>query len=402
MPADARRDLGYVLCRAQWHLQNDRLDDAAQVILAAAPETMAHQDTDAWWRERRLIARKLLDQGKFKTAYRRRGRRCAARQGSTTGSTITSCAAGSRCAISTMPRRRWRISRRIDEGSVNPIALSRATTGAAAPPRPSAPTVDMRRSYQAAARYPTAYYGQLAREKLGPRPRRAARALAGSRQRCAGRRTSACAPPTCSTGSASAICVFSFVEEFAKESNDVSALEAMAELTGNRNDARAMLEIGKTALARGLRARPLRLPDHRHSRAQAGCARDRASVIYSVARTESAFDQRDKSPANAVGLMQVTPEAGRDTARRFGVTYDWDRMVSDPVYNTQMGAAELSRAVLGISRQPDHDLRWLQCRPRPGEGMDQGARRSPRSEDRSRSTGSSASRSPRRATTCSA
>ena len=48
-------------------------------------------------------------------------------------------------------------------------------------------------------------------------------------------------------------------------------------------------------------------------------------MIYSVARTESAFDQRDKSPANAVGLMQVTPEAGRDTAKRFGVTYDWDR-----------------------------------------------------------------------------
>src|SRR6185312_10344116 len=66
------------------------------------------------------------------------------------------------------------------------------------------------------------------------------------------------------------------------------------------------------------------------------------SLVYSVARTESAFDQRDKSPANAVGLMQVTPEAGRDTAKRFGVTYDWERMVSDPVYNTQMGAAELS------------------------------------------------------------
>ncbi len=57
---------------------------------------------------------------------------------------------------------------------------------------------------------------------------------------------------------------------------------------------------------------------------------------------QSAFDQRDKSAANAVGLMQVTPEAGRDTAKRFKVSYDWDRMVSDPVYNTQMGAAELS------------------------------------------------------------
>jgi soluble lytic murein transglycosylase len=42
----------------------------------------------------------------------------------------------------------------------------------------------------------------------------------------------------------------------------------------------------------------------------------------------------------------VTPEAGRDTAKRFKVSYDWDRMVSDPVYNTQMGAAELSALLL--------------------------------------------------------
>jgi soluble lytic murein transglycosylase len=40
--------------------------------------------------------------------------------------------------------------------------------------------------------------------------------------------------------------------------------------------------------------------------------------------------------------MQVTPEAGRDTAKRFGVKYDWKKLVTDPIYNTQMGAAELS------------------------------------------------------------
>jgi soluble lytic murein transglycosylase len=40
--------------------------------------------------------------------------------------------------------------------------------------------------------------------------------------------------------------------------------------------------------------------------------------------------------------MQVTPEAGRDTAQRFGLTYDWQRLIADPIYNTQMGAAEVS------------------------------------------------------------
>jgi soluble lytic murein transglycosylase len=136
--------------------------------------------------------------------------------------------------------------------------------------------------------------------------------------------------------------VFYYAEDFAKESTDVAALEALGELAGRRNDARVMLEVGKSALARGLAldhyAFPtIGIPEHK----QVAPAIE-TSVIYSVARTESSFDQRDKSAANAVGLMQVTPEAGRDTAKRFGLTYDWDKMVSDPVYNTQMGAAELS------------------------------------------------------------
>ena len=33
-------------------------------------------------------------------------------------------------------------------------------------------------------------------------------------------------------------------------------------------------------------------------------------IVYSIVRTESGFDQRDMSSAKAVGLMQVTPEAG--------------------------------------------------------------------------------------------
>ena len=39
-------------------------------------------------------------------------------------------------------------------------------------------------------------------------------------------------------------------------------------------------------------------------------------VVYSIVRTESGFDQRDKSPTNAVGLMQVNRSAKRKTASR--------------------------------------------------------------------------------------
>src|SRR5579859_7278299 len=67
--ADARDDLGYTLCRIRWMVRHDQIDDATRLMLAASPRTMAFQDTDEWWRERRSLARKLLDRGKFEAAY---------------------------------------------------------------------------------------------------------------------------------------------------------------------------------------------------------------------------------------------------------------------------------------------------------------------------------------------
>ena len=197
-------------------------------------------------------------------------------------------------------------------------------------------------SYEAAARYPTAYYGQLARARLGrdqielraPSP-----VLASADASATDERVRA-ADMLYEIGERDV--VLYFAADLGEQSSDVALLEALGELTGRRNDARAMLQVGKPSLGRGLPldhyAFPtIGIPPHRQLAPEI-----EHSMIYSVARTESAFDQRDKSAANAVGLMQVTPEAGRDTAKRFKVSYDWDRMVSDPVYNTQMGAAELS------------------------------------------------------------
>jgi soluble lytic murein transglycosylase len=65
-------------------------------------------------------------------------------------------------------------------------------------------------------------------------------------------------------------------------------------------------------------------------------------MTYSIARQESHFNQKVVSSASAMGLMQVTPVAGKDTARRFKVTYNRSRLLKDPVYNMQFGAAELS------------------------------------------------------------
>ncbi len=231
---------------------------------------------------------------------------------------------------------------RIDEGASNPTVLARANywRGRAAEALGQADA--MRASYEAAARHPTAYYGQLARARLGrgeielraPLPD-----LASAEAPVTDERLRA-ADMLYEIGERDV--VLYFAADLGHQSPNIVLLEALGDLTGRRNDARAMLQVGKPSLGRGLPldhyAFPtIGIPPHRQLAPEI-----EHSMIYSVARTESAFDQRDKSAANAVGLMQVTPEAARDTAKRFKIEYDWDRMVSDPVYNTQIGAAELS------------------------------------------------------------
>jgi soluble lytic murein transglycosylase len=341
VPAAARGDLGYTLCRMRWMVRHDRIDDATHLVLSAAPESMALQDTDEWWRERRSLARKLLDQGRSETAYQ--VVRDAALPASEPYRADFHFMRG---WIALRYRNDPAAARahfaHIGDGSANPIVLARANYWRGRAAEATGEQAEMRAFYEAAARYPTAYYGQLARARLGldraklraPMPAEAAddATLADERVRAA--------DMLYALGERDV--VLSFVADLAEESTDVAVLAALAELTGRRNDARAMLQIGKPALARGLALDNYAFPTigiPRHSPIGPEIER---SIIYSVARTESAFDQRDKSSANAVGLMQVTPEAGRDTAKRFGVAYDWDRMVSDPVYNTQMGAAELS------------------------------------------------------------
>jgi soluble lytic murein transglycosylase len=338
---EARQDLGYTLCRINWMVRHDRLEDATRLMLAAAPETMALQDTDEWWRQRRVLARKLLDQGKFHAAYQV-VRAAAPPANEYYRADFHFMSGWIALRYLNDPATARAHFAHIDDGASNPIVLARANYWRGRAAEVIGANDEMRASYEAAARYPTAYYGQLARAKLGlekielrlplqPDPVNVPAALdelvrAADMLYTLGERD----------------VVLYFVTDLAEQSVDVAALVALGELTGRRNDARGMLQIGKAALGRGLALDPyafptIGIPPH----SPIGPQIDR-SIIYSVARTESAFDQRDKSPANAVGLMQVTPEAGRDTARRFGISYDWERMVSDPVYNTQMGAAELS------------------------------------------------------------
>jgi soluble lytic murein transglycosylase len=335
---NARQDLGYALCCLKWLLRRNSVAAAVELVLAAAGEDLERQDTNEWWRERRVLARRLLDQGDAGTAYRV-VREAAPPINPYYRAEFHFMAGWIALRFLGDPATAREHFAHIDEGLADPTIRARAAYWRGRAAEAAGEYMAMRSQYEVAAQYPTAYYGQLARARLGI-DEISLRGPAQGQVYSAGRELLHAAEILYAIGEHEL--AIAFVADLGEESTDVGVLATLGELTARHNDARAMLLVGRGAVARSLPLDEYAFPTVGvPAYSQIGPNLDRC-VVYSIVRTESGFDQHDTSPAKAVGLMQVTPEAGRDTAKRFGVAYEWKRLVSDPVYNTQMGAAEVA------------------------------------------------------------
>ncbi len=70
-----------------------------------------------------------------------------------------------------------------------------------------------------------------------------------------------------------------------------------------------------------------------------------SSLIYSIMKQESAFNERARSPADAFGLMQVIPGLAKQLSRKFEVPYHHQADLFDPIINIQLGSYELMEQV---------------------------------------------------------
>jgi soluble lytic murein transglycosylase len=341
VPAAAQHDVGYIFSRIQWLRHADKIAEAARWMIAAPHDPAAPHDLDQWWVERRLVARKLLDLGDFKMAYEVANGAAAptndnyrAEQQFTAGWIALRFLHEPAAALAHFAR--------IADGVVNPITLARSFYWQGRAAEALGRSQDAHAHYEAAARYPTAYYGQLARARLGldevtlhalPEPPAELHALEVAR-----------AFEILYAIDARDV-VASMAADLADKASDAAALATLAEIARHHDDPRAMLLIGKTALGHGLPLEQYAFPDFGVPNFQQIGPEVERCVVLSIVRQESAFNPRVVSSANALGLMQVTPAAGRDTAKRFNVTFDQRRLMDDVVYNAQLGTAELGNDI---------------------------------------------------------
>ena len=341
VPPEVHRDAGYIFSRAQFLRRADEASEAAQWILSLPAEHGQTIDTDQWWIERRLVARKLLDIGDVKTAYQV-ARNAAIPSKDNYRAEQQFTAGWIALRFLNDPATALTHFAKVAQGHSNPITLARSGYWQGRAAEALGRREEARAHYDAAARYSTAYYGQLARARLGhkdivlrPPPE----------------------PPPDRREVVARLEIVRVIEllyaiderdliagalaDLGERALDTVALAALGDVAARHKDARAMLLLGKAALARGL---PLEhyafprigIPDYHPIGPSIELA-----VVYAIARQESTFNPKTVSSARAMGLMQVTPDAGRYVAKKFGATYDEKRLLSDQSYNVQLGAAEL-------------------------------------------------------------
>ena len=166
VPAEAGYDLGYTFARAQWLRREDKAADAAGLILSVPRDAAQPVNADQWWEERRLLARKLLDLGDAQTAYRIA--RDAAppskdqfrwEQPFTAGWIALRFLDDPATAITHFAK--------VAQGTGDPTTNARAGYWQGRAAEALGRKEEARGFYEAAARLGTAYYGQLARARLG-------------------------------------------------------------------------------------------------------------------------------------------------------------------------------------------------------------------------------------------
>jgi soluble lytic murein transglycosylase len=337
VPRELHGDAGYIFSKIQLLRREEKFAEAAQLMLGAAKDPARLYNLDEWWIERRLLSRKMLDVGESRTAYLiARDAALPARDIYKTEQEFT--AGWIALRFLTDPATAAQHFARIGVGSANPTTLARAGYWQGRAAERAGRAQEARAAYTAAAAQSTSYYGQLAGAKLGL-PQIELNGAPAARGRGIERLEVVRAVQLLYALDEREIAIPIFGDM--GENGDPDALVGLGELASRNSDARGMLLLGKAALNRGL-------PFDFYAYPVTGIPPFKSigpdveqSIVFAIARQESAFNPAVVSPAQAYGLMQVTPDAGKYVCKKYGASFDLGRLKADPVYNAALGAAEL-------------------------------------------------------------
>ena len=333
----AQRSAGYAFAETRMLRRGGKFTEAAAAMLKAPVDAKSLVDPDAWWIERRALARELVDAGDTKAAYR----------------IVAAHAAESPIhAADAEFHAGWYALRhlndatnaakhfaRIAEVAEGPISLSRAYYWMGRTAEAGGPG-DAKALFAKAAEFGTCFYGQLAAARIGQSAINIDSPVASTNDRLNfSRREAVQAIRRLETAGYAdrADILYRDLAAQLTSPGEFTLLAGMAESRGNHFLA---LRIAKSAVARGIDVGALSHPVGAIP-ATADISGAGKALAYAIARQESEFNVGAVSRAGALGLLQLMPKTAQDLARKAGVSYEPSRLTSDAGYNASLGAAFL-------------------------------------------------------------
>jgi soluble lytic murein transglycosylase len=368
VPAAWQDHPGLAYERFRWRLDRDRRDDALALLFAYDASADRLGAPAAWAPHRERLARLLKQDGRPADAYRVAARHHLPPKDPEAAS-LEWMAGYLALRFLDRPGDAVAHFRRFDDLVASPISKGRAGYWLGRALEAAGDTEGALTAYREGARFQTSFYGQLAAERAG----------VPADPRLAGTEAFPALADT-ALGQGGALRAGLALWESGRKTEAERFLAGLAEgrprdeigaLIGEmlRRDApHVALRIAKRAAQEGHELHAGYFPVTDLAAMPSPVAPE---LTLSIARRESEFDPVVRSPAGALGLMQLMPGTAREMASLLGEGGHSDaRLTADPLYNARLGTAYLGEleAEFGLSpvlvsaaynAGPSRARRWL-------------------------------------------
>ncbi len=338
VPSNLRSDPGLQYERLRWRRKKDE-DAGALQILSNPPAADKITNKEEWWKERNIIARRLIEERRFSEAYT-----VAANHGQMEGSEYADAewlSGWLALRFLNKPDKALNHFQSMYPKVKTAISKARAAYWAGMAAERLGQSQEAARWMQLAASFPKVYYGQLAARHMkgritvpSPIPAIASAAdKAKIRNSDLGRAIRMADEANLRYVRNQMIVALT---ETLDTGGEYKALAQMLTQMGLKAEA---LKVAKKASGDNFFLREEAYPTV--TNLFTGLNVD-VALAHALIRQESQFDAEVKSPAGAMGLMQVMPATAREVAKKRGWQHDTQWMTSQPKQNVLIGSAYLN------------------------------------------------------------